>query len=270
MKRSPTIQVRVDVTNPGQFFACCGLLELADRLWPGAEGWFSESSFLIAAEGQLGELLTSISGAEYIQMDAENSTSSPMIIGSPFSNFRLDWWQDVEAGGSHLKTWAGTMAGTRIGTSMKRTLKKSDYNTQNIFNVGEVVYDAEEDNDGEKVEPFYFDSRRAGGAHSQDIGFAPNDLKKYNFKTICYPAVEFLCLVGLQRSRPRPTKKTRRIFEYVTWGNPLPPELMPLAISGHYSFPPTVAFRFENWFRTGQRKHKAFRSAQPLPPGVTP
>ena len=37
----PNITVNVDVTNPGQFFACCGLLELADRLWPGAEGWFS-------------------------------------------------------------------------------------------------------------------------------------------------------------------------------------------------------------------------------------
>ncbi|TWW08183.1 hypothetical protein E3A20_26890, partial [Planctomyces bekefii] len=24
--------VNVDPTNPGQFFACCGLLELADRL----------------------------------------------------------------------------------------------------------------------------------------------------------------------------------------------------------------------------------------------
>jgi len=36
----PTIRINVDVTNPGQFFACCGLLELADRLWPGAEGWF--------------------------------------------------------------------------------------------------------------------------------------------------------------------------------------------------------------------------------------
>jgi len=35
-----TITVNVDVTNPGQFFACCGLLELAHRLWPGAEGWF--------------------------------------------------------------------------------------------------------------------------------------------------------------------------------------------------------------------------------------
>jgi len=31
----PSITVTVDVTNPGQFFACCGLLELADRLWPG-------------------------------------------------------------------------------------------------------------------------------------------------------------------------------------------------------------------------------------------
>ena len=38
----PVIQIPVDLTNPGQFFACCGLLELADRLWPGTEGWFDE------------------------------------------------------------------------------------------------------------------------------------------------------------------------------------------------------------------------------------
>lgn len=30
------IRINVDLTNPGQFFACCGLLELADRLWGGA------------------------------------------------------------------------------------------------------------------------------------------------------------------------------------------------------------------------------------------
>ena len=29
---SHTIRIRVDATNPGQFFACCGLLELASRL----------------------------------------------------------------------------------------------------------------------------------------------------------------------------------------------------------------------------------------------
>ena len=35
-----TIRIRVDATNPGQFFACCGLLELAARLRPGAFGCF--------------------------------------------------------------------------------------------------------------------------------------------------------------------------------------------------------------------------------------
>ena len=49
--RMPNISVSVDVTNPGQFFACCGLLELADRLWPGAEGWFEDSTFGIACRG---------------------------------------------------------------------------------------------------------------------------------------------------------------------------------------------------------------------------
>ena len=47
----PSIRVKVDVTNPGQFFACCGLLELADRLWPGAEGWFEEGHFAFLVKG---------------------------------------------------------------------------------------------------------------------------------------------------------------------------------------------------------------------------
>jgi CRISPR-associated protein Csx14 len=45
--REPNIHLRVDPTNPGQFFACCGLLELADRLWGGAEGWFYSQHFYL-------------------------------------------------------------------------------------------------------------------------------------------------------------------------------------------------------------------------------
>ena len=58
----PTIRVNVDPTNPGQFFACCGLLELADRLWPGAEGWFTEGGreFRIACSGTLKCLLEAL------------------------------------------------------------------------------------------------------------------------------------------------------------------------------------------------------------------
>src|SRR4051812_38625350 len=31
-----SIDFTLEPTNPGQFFACCGLLELAERIWPGA------------------------------------------------------------------------------------------------------------------------------------------------------------------------------------------------------------------------------------------
>lgn len=38
------IKINVDTHNPGQFFACCGLFELAHRLWKGTEGWFEENN----------------------------------------------------------------------------------------------------------------------------------------------------------------------------------------------------------------------------------
>lgn len=41
---APMIRLRLDPTNPGQFLACCGLLDLADRAWGGAEGWFEENA----------------------------------------------------------------------------------------------------------------------------------------------------------------------------------------------------------------------------------
>jgi CRISPR-associated protein Csb3 len=34
------VKIPVDLTNPGQFFACCGFLELASPFWPDADGWF--------------------------------------------------------------------------------------------------------------------------------------------------------------------------------------------------------------------------------------
>ena len=40
-----TITLDVDLTNPGQFLACCGLLELASRLNPDARGHFENAAF---------------------------------------------------------------------------------------------------------------------------------------------------------------------------------------------------------------------------------
>src|SRR5215468_363408 len=53
MNPEPTIRINVDVTNPGQFFACCGLLELASRLDQNATAHFENGQFLVAGDVQI-------------------------------------------------------------------------------------------------------------------------------------------------------------------------------------------------------------------------
>src|SRR3954447_519303 len=93
-EKEPNIKIPVDLTNPGQFFACCGLLELADRLWPGAEGWFEEEGreFKIACAGTLSLFISSIANAELIHDDPDDLYSSPVTIAAPFRPLRVDWW----------------------------------------------------------------------------------------------------------------------------------------------------------------------------------
>jgi len=259
----PAIRVRVDTTNPGQFFACCGLLELAERLWNGAEGWFNTCAFYLrpldtkpSVGSTLGGLLHTIAGAALRQIDPDDDYSSPIEVPLPFG-IRLDWWTDDRAGGDRLKVWAGSMRSVRIARAMQNVLQRPELQNDALFDYGTVVYDPLESD--KKVEPFYFDARRGSNAQAIDIGFAPDSLQ---MTTAAYPAVEFLCLVGLQRFRPMPTD-TRRVFEYHTWTLPLATHVAPSAVCGLLPQAESRRFRFENAFRTDQRKHKAFTPATP-------
>jgi len=253
----PNITVKVDVTNPGQFFACCGLLELADRLWPGAEAWFVEDCFSICCNGTLTELIQTCVNASLEQVDADDDMASPMRLGAPF-NLTLDWWKKNRfTNVTQLKVWAGSMRGPRITRAMQHALK-SIADPQHLFEFATVVYDP--DNPTKKVEPFYFDSRRGRNARSLDIGFAPDSLK---LKSVAFPAVEFLCLIGLQRTRPTTTNQ-RRQFDYYSWAEPLPICIAAAGISGSLCLPCSSGFRFRSAFRTDQKKHKAFLPATPL------
>jgi CRISPR-associated protein Csb3 len=249
------IRISVDPANPGQFFACCGLLELASRLWGGARGEFAQREFCICGGGELAELIDCVCRAELCQLDASDDTSSPIEIGMPFRKLRLDWWQDERAGGRELKVWAGTMESMRIARAMQHAMRHASFHGPGLFDVGVIAYDP--DHSEKKVEPFYFDARRGPNAHSRDIGFSPNDLQ---MTTTAFPAVEFFCLAGLQRCLPSRTSQPR-VFAYFTWSTPLPPSLLPAAVSGLLPDAGQVGYRFENWYRTGQKKHKAFRSA---------
>jgi CRISPR-associated protein Csb3 len=251
----PNILVKVDVTNPGEFFACCGLLELADRLWPGAEGWFEGGEFCIACRGALEELLKTITGAELKQIDPNDDMASPMRLHEPF-NLTLDWWTDELTNGKRLKVWAGSMRSVRIARAMQKAIANV-CNSQRLFDHAAVVYDP--DQRKKKVEPYYFDSRRGWNAQSLDIGFAPDSLK---MMSAAYPAVEFLCLVGLQRFRPAPTKQ-RRVFDYCTWTEPLPVLVAAQAANGMQRIARSMTYRFENAFRTDKKRHKSFLPATP-------
>lgn len=257
-----SIRVTVDPTNPGQFFACCGLLELADRLWPGAEGWFEEDAFCIATDGDLPALIGALAKTPLAALDPDDITASPIGIGQPFRALRLDWWRDEWGGGKELKVWAGTMESVRIARAMQGCLRDERFHTGELFDVGVVAYDP--DAPEKKVEPYYFDARRGPNAHSRDVGFSPNDL---GLITTAFPAVELLCLVGLQRCLPARTPQPR-VYDYFTWAVPLPPALLPAAVAGLFALSGGSGYRFENWYRTGQRKHKAFRAAVPVTHGA--
>ena len=258
MSTPPTanIRINVDPTNPGQFFACCGLLELANRVSQGAEGWFESGAFCMKSAISLGELVTAIAAAELVQTDQTDATASPIFMEAPF-RLRLDWWKTDDRAISGLKVWAGRMESSRIANAMQRAMTGDAFQTADLLNAGMVVYEV--DDNTKKVEPFYFDARRGPNAHSRDVGFSPNDL---GLTTTAFPAVEFLCLIGLQRCKPLPTA-VARIYDYHTWATPLPPLLLPPAVTGH--LPSSVGYRFESWFRTGQKKHKAFLTAKPKP-----
>ncbi len=251
----PNITVKVDLTNPGQFFACCGLLELADRLWPGAEGWFDSGQFHIICQGTIAELLQEIIAAPLEQLDLTDETASAIQLGSPF-NLRLDWWNDEIADGKQFKAWAGRMNCIRIASAMRQGMRGVTNPTE-MLDYAAVVYDP--DQPTKKVEPFYYDSRRGWNAQSRDIGFAPDSL---SMTTAAYPAVEFLCIVGLQRFRP-PDKK-RRVFDYTAWARPAPVSIAGAILGGLVAMPGAQTYRFENAFRTDQRKHKSFLPATPI------
>jgi hypothetical protein len=254
-----TIRVRVDPTNPGQFFACCGLIEMAERLWKGGEGWFEKGMFYLrpfggGEEGTFSSLVHEISKAPLRQIDPEDDLSSPMELPSPFA-LRIDWWKDESTGGDQLKVWAGSMRSVRIARAMQAILSRTELHGEGLFDYGAVVYDPEEPD--KKVEPFYFDTRRGANALALDIGFMPDAL---SMTTIAYPAVEFLCLVGLQRYRPVPAA-TKRVFDYFTWSVPLTTQVAPLAVGGLLPFVGSQGYRFQIGFRTDQKKHKAFTPA---------
>lgn len=242
----PTITVAVDVTNPGQFFACCGLLELADRLWPGAEGWFADGQVHIACDGLLDDVLQALIAREPEQMlTLDNGlTVKPLIAplrlslgDGPGQTLLLDAWSVVKidkgvpvvAANSPWNFWSGQQTSHRIWCGLRDVLadqlrtmpadRLPDLFAQRVFQKGR----------------FGFDPGPAWTA--LDVGFSPNE---HGMRVKSSAAVELLAAVGLQRFRPEMID--RDSFRYATWGGPLAPAVAAVAATGRMITQPARRF----------------------------
>jgi CRISPR-associated protein Csx14 len=242
-----TIRLAVDPTNPGQFFACCGLLELADRLWPGAEGWFSGREFRVTCDGSLRPLLDALVAhlPEAVTVLDNGLEVKPLIAPLRLTldpdkgiTFMLDAWTTIrlekgEAGvfaNPPWNFWAGQQTSHIIWRKLRDALAEQltrftpdqlkNLFTQRLFREGRYGFDP-------------------GPAwNALDVGFSPND---QGMKVASSPAVELLALVGLQRFRPVVTGRTT--VTYATWGQPLPPAVAAACASGSILAAPFARYR---------------------------
>lgn len=244
----PAIRVRVDPTNPGQFFACCGLLELADRLWDGAEAWFEDGAFSIATRGTLYELLSALvkEPADEITKLESGLKVKPLIAplrlriaGDSRSQMTLDAWMTIRRDKREVVAvanlpwnfWSGQQTSLRIWTALRAALVMQ---METLADVQDF-----EDLFGKRIPlsgRFGFDP---GAAWNRlDVGFSPDT---QDIRVASSPATELLAAVGLQRFRPR-LSDDRSSFDYATWGHPLAPSVARAASTGLVTVSPARRF----------------------------
>ncbi len=283
---APNFTIPVNLANPGQFFACCGLLELADRLWPGTEGWFQADRFYLRSPqavvfAELTEalcglqvdntmtpaqreryiLLKSMSSAQLkaqAALEAEKKKLESLRREEPIllvgqTPMRIDWFRDDDAGGTRFKTWAGQQSVLDILTDMHLGLSQiPEFSETSLWSSAAGI-----------GLPFNFDSDLGAQGSPLDIGFSFDPLastKTTRIELSCKPGLEFLSFVGLQRFRPLELSDGKR-FLYSAWNQPLPPVVAAAATCQAVPLSDTQIYEFRLLYRT--KYLKSFLPAQP-------
>lgn len=223
--------VPVDLRNPGQVFACVGLMEATEILTGPCEGWFAYSEdstdarFELAASGErnpVANVLEFLAQSEVVAVAPRGSDLSTekwkvpteMAPGYSFPGplpqspatlpvrlrcggleLRIEHWLDGERSGrDSVKFWAG--AGGYPGAALARDAVSCLSGLE-----GERLSEATSDPFSLAApmdSSFRFDWRR--DYIPLEAGFSPNDHPAIGMAG--YPAVELLAAVGLQHSRP--------------------------------------------------------------------
>ncbi|MCC6422355.1 MAG: type I-U CRISPR-associated protein Cas8c [Phycisphaerales bacterium] len=264
-----TLTLDVDLTNPGQFLACCGLLELASRVDSCACGFFNENTFIIesACAKSLRKILFNTSCVldfdprkkeriQYLKKKRARSDAekmelklleqeervAPLVLKIGDAALILDWWKDESVKEAGFKTWSGAQTPKPIIDGMLEHIRTID-DSESLWKAMPIL----------KPKPFYYDSRMSR-LTAIDSGFSTK-----GFVITFSPAVELLALVSLQRFRPS-TISGREYYGFATWSEPLSISVAAAVMHGLVPVLESARYRFPLVVRTGG-KYKAFGPA---------
>jgi CRISPR-associated protein Csx14 len=237
--------IPVDLLNPGQVFACIGVVEAAEILLGNAEGAFdwsdpSDVRFRIRAAGDTPPVCAVLEFLDRAEARAQAVEGSPAFVrwnkswgprpsviarerGYPFPDpstpatfvcvlsdgthtIALDHWGDATAR-DNVKFWAG--AGGYPGAALARDALDL------VRGRATAARDA----------PFSFSARQSSSFRLDwrrdyiplDAGFSLN--AHSDIEPLGYPIVELLAVIGLSHARPyRPDPRDKLVYQYAVIG----------------------------------------------------
>lgn len=271
--------IPVDLLNPGQVFACLGLVEAAEILLGDAEAAFDwrepdAVTFRLRAAGEaspVAEVLRFLAEAEVgarspagsaldtakwdVRAEAPDPSDTfpfpkpdspatlPLVLRRGDQIIVVDHWGDATRR-DNVKFWAGS--GGYPGVALARDAQALLRNMPNNIAGDPFAFQAVQ------TSSFRFDWRR--DYVPLDAGFSPND--HASVVMTGYPVVELLAAVGMSNARPeRPDPRDKLEYRYAVPGCAdgalYPPALMRAALGAGAEFVPGLPLRhfrmFLNW-----------------------
>jgi CRISPR-associated protein Csb3 len=294
---APTLSVQVDARNPGQFFACCGLFELAHRLWPRAEAWFDVKCrrfFVIAedAEPTLGQVVENLRRCEISGLTEEerrerdaleeekrdlSKKNPPAILAPEKESRRKELGKRARAGTLRLADPVALLLDWWQSEDDTGQTPKTWAGLQEIHKIARSAQQALSGIDDLPTlldhgcvlrTPAEYCKQGTDGQKAVEPFYfdarrfahaldAGFSLDALEAETIAHPAVELLGLIGLQRFRPCPTP-VRRSFDYWVWSRPLSAPVAAGVACGSVPASGRSGYRFALRFRDDQKRYKAF------------
>lgn len=264
----PDICINLDPCNPGQFYACCGLIELFGLQGIQGRSHFEvdgllphKATFVIASEAEVDtvKMVAALADAtcEAVQRSVRKSgkqisteaseqaakdSTAPVAVYLEAQKVTLDWWMnEFWDESSHLKLWAGNQSSLQIFAKFCRLLPK-EIDPERLFEFSTMAQG-----------PFGVDPRSAWNA--LDLGSSLNEQK--NKAVRVYPAVEVLAAIGLQGFRPKGSRKTG--LGYCLWLSLLPAAVARTACMQPWDGLPNAAYAFR---LEGRGSYKYFSFAE--------